>query len=207
MRDLEPKQRRTLYPVFEPYETGMLDVGDGHSLAWELSGKPDGKPVVFLHGGPGGASSPEHRRQFNPEAYKILVFDQRGCGKSTPFASLENNTTWHLVEDIERLRTQVAKVRLQNDGVGTERFRVKGHARNADFKVRYVHRGRNVTRKVTAGTWRTPAIAAGEKTTRKVRITRTKRADRGDMRRFVVRTSSAADGSLDKVAVIAKARR
>jgi proline iminopeptidase len=110
MRDLEPKQRRTLYPAFEPYQTGMLDVGDGHELYWELSGNPDGKPVVFLHGGPGGASSPEHRRQFNPEAYKILVFDQRGCGKSTPFASLENNTTWHLVEDIERLRTDVAKV-------------------------------------------------------------------------------------------------
>ncbi len=102
--------RRTLYPEFEPYETGMLDVGDGHSLYWELSGNPDGKPVVFLHGGPGGGSSPKHRRQFNPEKYKILVFDQRGCGKSTPFASLHANTTWHLVEDIERLRTEVAKV-------------------------------------------------------------------------------------------------
>src|SRR5215207_7127337 len=103
-------QRRTLYPAFEPYESGMLGVGDGHRLAWELSGNPDGKPVIFLHGGPGGASSPEHRRQFNPDKYKILVFDQRGCGKSTPFASLEANTTWHLVEDIERLRTQVSKV-------------------------------------------------------------------------------------------------
>jgi len=103
-------KRRTLYPAFEPYETGMLEVGDGHSLYWELSGNPDGKPVVFLHGGPGGGSSPKHRRQFNPEMYKILVFDQRGCGKSTPFASLEANTTWHLVEDIERLRTKVARV-------------------------------------------------------------------------------------------------
>ena len=102
--------RRTLYPEFEPYETGMLDVGDGHSLYWELSGNPDGKPVVFLHGGPGAGSTPKHRRQFNPEKYKILVFDQRGCGQSTPFASLENNTTWHLVEDIEKLRTEVAKV-------------------------------------------------------------------------------------------------
>lgn len=103
-------QRRTLYPEIEPYESGMLDVGDGHSLYWELCGNPDGKPVVFLHGGPGGASSPAHRRQFNPEKYKILVFDQRGCGKSTPFASLEHNTTWDLVEDIEKLRTKVAKV-------------------------------------------------------------------------------------------------
>jgi len=88
----------------------MLDVGDGHSLYWELSGNPNGKPVVFLHGGPGGGSSAEHRRQFNPEKYKILVFDQRGCGKSTPYASLEHNTTWDLVEDIEKLRTEVSKV-------------------------------------------------------------------------------------------------
>jgi proline iminopeptidase len=102
--------RRTLYPDFQPYDTGMLDVGDGHSLYWELSGNPNGKPAVFLHGGPGGGSSPKHRRQFNPDKYKILVFDQRGCGQSTPFASLEANTTWHLVADIEKLRTEVAKV-------------------------------------------------------------------------------------------------
>ena len=102
--------RRTLYPPIEPYKSGHLDVGDGHSLYWELCGNPDGKPVVFLHGGPGGASSPDHRRQFDPDKYKILVFDQRGCGKSTPFASLDNNTTWDLVEDIEKLRTQVAGV-------------------------------------------------------------------------------------------------
>ena len=110
MTDRSSTERRTLYPPIEPYQTGMLDVGDGHTLYWELSGNPDGKPVVFLHGGPGGGSSPDHRRQFNPEKYKILVFDQRGCGKSTPYASLDANTTWHLVEDIEKLRTQVAKV-------------------------------------------------------------------------------------------------
>jgi proline iminopeptidase len=109
MDAMSPK-RRTLYPAIEPYETGMLDVGDGHSLHWQLCGNPDGKPVVFLHGGPGGGSSPDHRRQFNPDKYKILVFDQRGCGKSTPYASLEANTTWHLVDDIEKLRTEVAKV-------------------------------------------------------------------------------------------------
>ena len=103
-------ERRTLYPPIEPYKSGHLDVGDGHSLYWELSGNPDGKPAVFLHGGPGGGSSPEHRRQFNPDKYKILVFDQRGCGKSTPYASLEANTTWDLVDDIEKLRQQVAKV-------------------------------------------------------------------------------------------------
>jgi proline iminopeptidase len=109
LRDIHT-ERRTLYPDFQPYETGHLDVGDGHRLYWELSGNPNGKPAVMLHGGPGGGSSPDHRRQWNPEKYKILVFDQRGCGKSTPYASLEANTTWHLVDDIEKLRTQVAKV-------------------------------------------------------------------------------------------------
>ena len=108
--DMPASRRRTLYPEIEPYESGRLDVGDGQSLYWELCGNSDGKPVVFLHGGPGGGSSPDHRRQFNPEKYKILVFDQRGCGRSTPYASLEANTTWDLVEDIEKLRTQVAKV-------------------------------------------------------------------------------------------------
>jgi proline iminopeptidase len=106
---MQTASRRTLYPEIEPYESGHLDVGDGHSLYWELSGNPHGKPVVFLHGGPGGASSPDHRRQFNPDAYKILVFDQRGCGRSTPFASLDNNTTWDLVGDVETLRTEVAR--------------------------------------------------------------------------------------------------
>ncbi|MEO7276695.1 MAG: prolyl aminopeptidase, partial [Sphingomicrobium sp.] len=91
-------------------ESGMLDVGDGHRLYWELCGNPNGKPVVFLHGGPGGGSGPAHRRQFNPDRYKILVFDQRGCGKSTPYAGLHANTTWDLVDDIEKLREEVAKV-------------------------------------------------------------------------------------------------
>ena len=102
--DMHTQQRRTLYPVIEPYKSGHLDVGDGHSLYWELCGNPEGKPAVFLHGGPGGGSSPDHRRQFDPERYYVLVFDQRGCGKSTPYASLEANTTAHLVADIERLR-------------------------------------------------------------------------------------------------------
>jgi proline iminopeptidase len=108
--DMQTSSRRTLYPPIEPYQSGHLDVGDGHSLYWELSGNRDGKPVVFLHGGPGGGSSPEHRRQFDPERYNILVFDQRGCGRSRPFASLDNNTTNDLVEDVERLRTEVAGV-------------------------------------------------------------------------------------------------
>lgn len=99
--------RRTLYPPIEPHSTGMLDVGDGHSLYWERCGTKGAKPVVFLHGGPGGGFSPDHRRQFDSALYDILVFDQRGCGRSTPYASLNANTTWHLVADIERLRAMV----------------------------------------------------------------------------------------------------
>lgn len=95
---------RTLYPPIEPYETGMLDVGDGHLVYYERSGNAGAKPALFLHGGPGGGVSPDHRRLFDPELYDVLLFDQRGCGRSTPHAGLEANTTWHLVADIERLR-------------------------------------------------------------------------------------------------------
>ncbi|MXO95665.1 prolyl aminopeptidase [Erythrobacter aquimaris] len=95
---------RTLYPEIEPYETGMLDVGECHSLYYERVGTPGAKPAVFLHGGPGGGMSPDHRRQWDPELYDVLLFDQRGCGKSLPFAEIENNDTWRIVEDIERLR-------------------------------------------------------------------------------------------------------
>ena len=95
---------RTLYPPIAPYETGMLDVGDGHRVYWERCGTRGAKPAVFLHGGPGGGISPDHRRLFDPERYDVTLFDQRGCGRSTPNASLEANTTWDLVADIERLR-------------------------------------------------------------------------------------------------------
>lgn len=96
--------RRQLYPEIEPYETGMLDVGEGHSLYWERVGTPGAKPAVFLHGGPGGGIAPDHRRQWDPESYDVLLFDQRGCGQSLPFAEIEHNDTWRIVEDIERLR-------------------------------------------------------------------------------------------------------
>jgi proline iminopeptidase len=98
-----------VYPEIQPYSHGKMDTGDGHHVYWELCGNPLGKPAIFLHGGPGGACSPAHRRLFNPELYNILLFDQRGCGRSTPHASLDSNTTWHLVADIERLRTEVLK--------------------------------------------------------------------------------------------------
>lgn len=96
-----------LYPVIEPYKTGFLDTQDGHQVYWELCGNPNGKPVIFLHGGPGAGCSDNHRRLFNPDKYHIMLFDQRGCGRSLPKASLENNTTWHLVSDIERLRQEI----------------------------------------------------------------------------------------------------
>ena len=93
-----------MYPPIEPYDHGFLDTGDGHRVYWELCGNPSGKPAVFLHGGPGGGCSPEHRRLFDPARYCIMLFDQRGCGRSTPHASLDNNTTWNLVADMEKLR-------------------------------------------------------------------------------------------------------
>jgi len=94
----------TYYPPLEPFDTGRLAVGDGHELYYEQSGNPLGKPAVFLHGGPGSGTEPQQRRFFDPRAYRIVLFDQRGCGKSTPYASLEHNTTWDLVSDIEKVR-------------------------------------------------------------------------------------------------------
>ncbi|MGB6242794.1 MAG: prolyl aminopeptidase [Castellaniella sp.] len=98
-----------MYPEIEPYDQGMLEAGHGHRVYWELCGNPQGTPVVFLHGGPGAGCSVTHRRVFDPSRYNILLFDQRGCGRSTPSACLEHNTTWDLVADIERLRTEVLK--------------------------------------------------------------------------------------------------
>lgn len=109
---------RTLYPPIEPYAHGMLAVGDGHEIYWEACGNPEGKPAVFLHGGPGGGCVADHRRYFDPAKYRIVLFDQRGCGRSTPHASepaadLSANTIWHLVADIERLREHLGIDRWQ----------------------------------------------------------------------------------------------
>lgn len=123
--------RRSLYPAIGPHRTGMLDVGDGQSIAWEVSGNPDGKPVVFLHGGPGGGTTPEHRRFFDPDAYRIVLFDQRGCGRSTPHvadgADLSVNTTAHLISDIEALRGHL----------GVERWQVFGGSWGSTLALAY----------------------------------------------------------------------
>jgi proline iminopeptidase len=119
--------RRTLYAEIEPYRTGRLKVSSVHELYFEESGNPNGKAVVFLHGGPGGGTEPKHRRYFDPSAYRIVLFDQRGCGRSTPFASLEENTTWDVVRDIETLRSHL----------GIERWMVFGGSWGSTLALAY----------------------------------------------------------------------
>jgi len=104
---------RTLFAPIAPYDSGMLRVSPVHELYFEQSGNPDGKPVVFLHGGPGAGSNPAVRRFFDPRKYRIVVLDQRGCGRSKPHASLQDNTTPHLVADIEALRQHLGLERWQ----------------------------------------------------------------------------------------------
>ncbi len=99
---------RTLHPEIQPFDTGRLQVGDGHVLYYERVGDPDGAPALVLHGGPGGGLNPNLRRYFDPDAYCITLFDQRGCGRSRPFADVDANTTWHLVDDIEALRRHLS---------------------------------------------------------------------------------------------------
>ena len=116
-----------LYPAIEARDGGFVDAGDGHRLYWEESGNPRGVPVVFLHGGPGAGASPVHRQFFDPAAYRIVVFDQRGAGRSTPLGSLEANTTPHLVADIERLRV----------ALGIERWVVFGGSWGSTLAIAY----------------------------------------------------------------------
>ena len=118
---------RTLYPAIDPYRTGMLAVSPVHTIYFEESGNKEGKPVVFLHGGPGGGTDAKQRRFFDPRKYRIVLFDQRGCGKSTPHASLEDNTTWHLVSDIEALRKHL----------GVERWQVFGGSWGSTLALAY----------------------------------------------------------------------
>ncbi len=95
------------YPEIEPFQTGRLKVSDIHEIYYEQVGNPKGKPIIFLHGGPGGGISPDHRRYFDPKFYRVILLDQRGCGQSTPFAELRENTTWNLIADIEKVREQL----------------------------------------------------------------------------------------------------
>ena len=104
---------REIYPAIEPFDGGFLRVSPVHQIYYEQSGNPQGKPVVFIHGGPGGGTVPKMRRFFDPAAYRIILFDQRGCGRSTPHASLEDNHTWALVADMEQLRTHLGIARWQ----------------------------------------------------------------------------------------------
>jgi proline iminopeptidase len=108
-----PESTAPYYAPLEPFRTGMLPVSELHIVYFEESGNPNGKPVVFLHGGPGGGTDAKMRQYFDPAVYRVVLFDQRGCGKSTPHASLEDNTTWHLVADIEKLRVHLGVDRWQ----------------------------------------------------------------------------------------------
>mgnify|MGYP000905530469 CR=1 FL=1 len=98
---------KNYYPPIEPFRTGMLRVSDLHTIYFEEVGNPAGRPIVFVHGGPGGGVDPDHRRFFDPAVWRVILFDQRGCGKSTPFSELRENTTWDLVADMEKLRTEL----------------------------------------------------------------------------------------------------
>ena len=118
---------RKPYPAIEPYRSGRLAVGGGHELYYELCGNPEGIPVAFLHGGPGSGASPQHRRLFDPARYNVLLFDQRGCGRSTPLGSLDDNTTWHLVADLEVLR----------ETIGVERWLLFGGSWGATLALAY----------------------------------------------------------------------
>jgi proline iminopeptidase len=123
------------YPGIEPYDQGMLEVGDGQRIAWEVSGNPEGKPAVVLHGGPGSGRTPGARRLFDPDAYRVVLFDQRGCGRSLPDAGevttdLSVNTTSHLLDDIERLRRHL----------GVERWLVRGGSWGSTLALAYAER-------------------------------------------------------------------
>ena len=112
-RHIPAGERLSLFPEIAPYRTGRLKVSSLHELYFEECGNPDGKPAVLLHGGPGGGSTAVMRRYHDPSRYRIVLFDQRGCGRSTPHASIDENTTWHLVDDIEQLREHLKIERWQ----------------------------------------------------------------------------------------------
>lgn len=119
-----------LYPAIQPYDTGALQVSDLHRVHYELCGNPQGKPALFVHGGPGGGTDPSQRRFWDPDAYRVVLFDQRGCGRSTPYACLEENTTWDLVADMEKLRAHL----------GVERWQVFGGSWGSTLALAYAQK-------------------------------------------------------------------
>lgn len=119
----------TVFPIQDPYHTMMLDVGQGHSLYVAQFGKPDGFPVIYLHGGPGGGHNPAWQTYFDPEFYRIILFDQRGCGQSLPFAEIENNTTAQLINDIETIRATL----------GIDKWVVGGGSWGSALSLMYAH--------------------------------------------------------------------
>jgi proline iminopeptidase len=127
---MSARERLGLYPAIEPYRQERLKVGDGHEIYFEECGNPSGKPVAIVHGGPGGGCNTAMRRYHDPTRYRIVLFDQRGCGRSLPHASLEANTTWHLVADMEKLR-----VRL-----GIERWQLFGGSWGSTLSLAYAQR-------------------------------------------------------------------
>jgi proline iminopeptidase len=124
---LAMSERISFYPEIEPYRTGRLKVSNIHEIYFEECGNPKGRPVIMLHGGPGAGSTPTMRRLHDPNAYRIILFDQRGCGRSTPYAELRENTTWHLVEDMERLRQLL----------GIEKWQVAGGSWGSTLALAY----------------------------------------------------------------------
>src|SRR5512145_2478494 len=134
--------QRTLYPAIEPYNSGMLRVSGDHEIYYEECGNPNGKPAVFVHGGPGAGCDNRARRFFDPDAYRIVLFDQRGCGRSRPHASLVDNTTWHLVADMEQLR----------EHLGIDRWLVFGGSWGSTLALAYAQaHSRRVTELVLRG--------------------------------------------------------
>jgi proline iminopeptidase len=127
MADIPYPPRTELFPEIEPYSAGILKLDGVHAMYWEQSGNPEGAPVLFLHGGPGAGASAAHRRFFDPVHYRIVIFDQRGAGRSTPLGELRDNTTLHLVADIERLR----------DHLGIERWLVFGGSWGSTLALAY----------------------------------------------------------------------
>ncbi len=127
MADISAGVRAELYPEIEPYSTGMLELDGLHRMYWEQSGNPQGSPVVFLHGGPGAGAAPAHRRFFDPAHYRVVIFDQRGAGRSTPLGEIRDNTTPHLIDDVERLRAHL----------GIERWLVFGGSWGSTLALAY----------------------------------------------------------------------